>query len=140
VALERYTHARYRPAEVLATLPPALARSTPDNRPRTGDLRRAYDPLLGIAPAHYVRVLTGREPGPDGKIICPLHTEKTPSLHVYATAERGWACFGCRARDGKPLGGDIYTLASQLWGVPARGRDFLALRSGLDALFGVERG
>ncbi len=140
VRLHRYTPARYRSSEILAALPPVpptptLFRGTPPGLPRTSD------PLLSIAPADYVRVLTGREPGRDHKIACPLHTEKTPSFHVYSTAELGWACFGCPTPTGKPLGGDIYTLASLLWltgqsrDVPLRGRQFIEVRRRLMAIF-----
>jgi CHC2 zinc finger/RepB DNA-primase N-terminal domain len=141
VRLFRYTAARYRPSEILPALPPVPAapaiicgRDAPRSLPRTND------PLLSIAPADYVRVLTRREPGRDHKIACPLHSEKKPSFHVYSTAERGWACFGCPTPTGRPLGGDIYTLASQLWGIPTSGRDFIELRDRLDDLFGVRRG
>jgi len=93
-----------------------------------------------IAPARYVKALTGREPTRQGKIRCPFHPDATPSLHVYRSSERGWTCFACTGPDGRPLGGDIYTLASLLWGVPASGREFLELRARLDALFGLRRG
>ncbi len=139
VRLHRYTPARYRPSEILTVLPqlPDPPASTRD--PHRGP-RRSSDPLLEIAPADYVRVLTGREPGRDHKIACPLHEEKKPSFHVYATAEQGWTCFGCPTPTGKPLGGDIYQLASLLWGIPTSGQDFIQLRDRLDNTFGVHRG
>jgi CHC2 zinc finger len=60
-------------------------------RPRgTGE-----DPLLAIAPAEYVELLTGRVVGRNGKVRCPFHEDRTPSLHVFDTPERGWFCFGC---------------------------------------------
>ncbi len=140
VRLLRYTSARYRPAEILAVLPPTPVARTISDGARAQHPVRAGDPLLGIAPAEYVRVLTGREPGRDHKIACPLHPDKTPSFHVYATAERGWTCFGCPTSNGRPLGGDIYKLGSLLWGIPTSGRDFLRLRDRLDHMFGVRRG
>jgi hypothetical protein len=140
VRLVRYTSARYRPTDLLGTLPPMpAAPPIKDHKPAQG-LCRADDPLLNIAPVDYVRVLTHREPGPDHKIICPLHTETKPSFHIYPTADRGWTCFGCPTPTGKPLGGDIYKLASLLWGIPTSGRDFIELRDRLDHLFGVHRG
>jgi hypothetical protein len=140
VRLLRYTPARYRPTELLAALPsapptPPVRDPKPPQSPRRTD-----DPLLRIAPGDYVRVLTHREPGRDHKIVCPLHPEKKPSFHVYPTAERGWTCFGCPTPTSKPLGGDIYKLASLLWGIPTSGRDFIELRDRLDDLFGVHRG
>ena len=90
---------------------------------------RKPDPLLEIEPARYVRALTGANPQRHGKIHCPFHPDNTPSLHVYHSPERGWTCFGCTRADGRPLGGDIYTLASLLWGIPATGRGFLRAAS-----------
>ncbi len=139
VELLRYTNARYRPQEILSALP-ALAEPPPRRLPRRSRSGSHPDPLLMIEPARYVKVLTGREPTRQGKIRCPFHPDDTPSLHVYRSPERGWTCFGCTSPDGRPLGGDIYTLASLLWGVPASGREFLELRVRLDALFGVRRG
>jgi hypothetical protein len=140
VRLARYSPGRYRPADILSILPatPRLpAASDPGavrSQPRTGD------PLLHIEPADYVRVLTGRQVGRDHKITCPFHDDRTPSFHVYPTAEDGWTCFACTTPKGRPLGGNIYNLASLLWGIPATGRDFLQLRSRLDQVFGVRRG
>jgi len=92
VTLERFTGERFETAELLARLPelpqPAAAVRVP-----AADF--AGDPLRAIAPAVYVEALTGRAPGRDGKIACPLHKDRTPSFHVYETAEEGWYCFGC---------------------------------------------
>ena len=139
VELLRYTNARYRPEEILGALP-AVPEPPARGMPRRSRSGPHPDPLLMIEPARYVRVLTGREPTRQGKIRCPFHSDETPSLHVYRSPERGWTCFACTSPDGRPLGGDIYTLASLLWGVPASGREFLELRARLDALFGVRRG
>jgi RepB DNA-primase from phage plasmid len=140
VRLRQYTSIRYQPAEILSNLPPS---PTPQAAPPTqaaAGRHHSADPLLAIEPARYVHVLTGREPGREGKIHCPFHhPDNTPSFHVYRTPGRGWTCFGCTAPGGKLLGGDIYTLASLVWGIPASGRDFIELQSRLDALFAVNR-
>ncbi len=140
VELCHYSPVRYAPIEILDALPPlppsGTSESAPSVRQRRGD---GEDPLLWIAPAHYVHALTGREPGRNGKINCPFHDDETPSFHAYPTPERGWTCFGCPTPNGKPLGGDIYTLASLLWDIPTRGRHFLRLRDRLDDVFGVRR-
>ncbi|MDP9187627.1 MAG: hypothetical protein M3O25_00070, partial [Actinomycetota bacterium] len=54
---------------------------------------RTGDPLPAIEPAVYVHRLTGRAAGRDGKVACPFHPERTPSLHAYPDPARGWACF-----------------------------------------------
>ena len=122
--------------EILTALPPMPT----VQRPPAHGRNRTSDPLLQIEPAYYVRVLTGRQVGRGRKIHCPLHADEHPSFHVYETPEQGWTCFGCTSADGRPLGGDIYTLASLLWSIPTRRADFLKLRKALDALFGVQRG
>jgi hypothetical protein len=138
VELVGYSDARYMPAEILAALP------SPDrtNRGAPHDLRlpREQDPLHQIEPAHYVRLLTGRSPDNEGKVACPFHQDDKPSLHVYPTPKQGWACYGCSTPDGKPFGGDIYTFASSLWGIPSRGPSFLDLQARLDDVFAVMRG
>jgi RepB DNA-primase N-terminal domain/CHC2 zinc finger len=139
VHLRQYTGARYQLVEILRSLPSAPITPTQRDVRQAPTLGRASDPLLLIEPARYVRVLTGRQPARDGKISCPFHGDDNPSFHVYPRPEQGWACFGCPTPDGKPLGGDIYTLASMVWNLPTSGRDFLALRGRLDELFGVRR-
>jgi hypothetical protein len=140
VRLRQFTSIRYQPAEILTNLPPSLTpRATHPTRTAGGG-RDGADPLLAIEPAHYVQVLTRREPGRDNKIRCPFHhPDHTPSFHVYSTPGRGWTCFGCTTPNGKLLGGDIYTLASLLWSIPTRGPGFIELQSRLDALFAVNR-
>ena len=99
---------------------------------------RNGDPLLAIPPRVYVAVLTGREVGRDGKIACPFHPDRSPSLHAYREPHQGWTCFSAKCwRGDRPNGGDIYDLASQLWKVPTRGPDFLQLRHRLHDVFGV---
>ena len=104
----------------------------PDTRTRqdrvSGPVRRLSavpDPLAGIDPADYVRALTGLEPDRDGKVRCPLHEDRTPSLHAYPDADRGWYCFGCER------GGSVYDLAAILGGfpLPLRGADYVAVRN-----------
>jgi hypothetical protein len=87
------------------------------------------DPLRRIPPDVYVRVLTGRVAGRDRKVLCPLHDDRTPSLHVYETPEQGWYCFGCGR------GGSIYDLAAAIYGLAPRGTAFLRLRALLNERF-----
>lgn len=147
VRLTRCAGRRYTLAELTAALPTAANAgedSVASARAAAGcavgyRTRAAGDPLLAIAPEQYVRVLTGRRVGRDQKISCPFHKDDTPSFHVYPTAEQGWTCFGCETTSGKRRGGDIYTLASLLYGIPASGAGFFELRERLDELFGVTR-
>jgi len=44
----------------------------------------------------------------DGKIACPFHNEKTPSLKLYG-GSRGWCCFGCGA------GGSVIDFVARLF-------------------------
>lgn len=134
VELIQHTGQLHRTKDILAAIP-ATPRAA--NRPRRLQDARRDDPLQHIKPAHYIRLLTGHTPGPDGKIACPFHEDHTPSLHVYETPEQGWACYGCPTPDGKPLGGDIYTLASLLWHIPAHGPAFNDLRARLNDVFRV---
>lgn len=80
-------------------------------------------------PAEYVRLSANVRAEPGAKIRCPLpgHEDRTPSFHVYESAEGGWFCFGCGR------GGGIYQLAAFLAGLklPLRGTDFLAVESAL---------
>jgi hypothetical protein len=87
------------------------------------------DQLLNIEPTVYVTELVGRAPGRNHKISCPFHEDRTPSLHVYSTPERGWSCFSCGR------GGSIYDLAAAMWGMNPRGREFLQIRELLQERF-----
>lgn len=80
------------------------------------------DPLLLVTPPEYVEAFTGQQVGRDGKITCPFHDDRTPSLHVYAEPEQGWTCFGCQRS------GSIYDFCGHLWNMDTRGKDFVALR------------
>ena len=86
------------------------------------------DPLLSLAPALYVERLTGQRVGRSGKVRCPFHEDRTPSLHVYHQPAQGWACFGCGR------GGSVYDFAGELWQLDTRGPEFLALRNRLHDL------
>lgn len=111
----------YRLAELVAGLPPGVPLA-----PGAAALRIiSADPLLSIEPARYIPELTGLALGRDSKVSCPFHEDRTPSLHVFATAERGWFCFGCGR------GGSIYDLAASLWGLQTRGGEFVELRERL---------
>lgn len=71
-----------------------------------------------------------------GKVPCPFHEDRTPSLHVYATGEDGWCCFSARcAAGGRPRGGTIYDLAGPLLGYQTTGQDFRALKRELLRIF-----
>jgi len=131
-ALRLAVERRVRAADVVGELPdpPGPRR---DSAPVLAQQRRGGDPLLVIAPDVYVQRLLGVEVPRHRKVPCPFHSDRHPSLHVYDTPARGWYCFGrCRR------GGTIYDLAAPLYGYGARGEDFLALRSELRRLFGLD--
>ena len=116
---------RYELAEVLERVP-ALTSDRIERRWRDQPPRRvARDPLLRIPPPIYVGELLGVRARRGAKVHCPFHRDEIPSLHVYATAERGWSCFSCGR------GGSVYDLAAGLWGYETRGRDFVRLRTAL---------
>jgi CHC2 zinc finger len=105
------------------TPPPAPAPATTS---QSAPLR-GHDPLRALDPAHYVSVLTGHAVGRSRKVLCPLHEDRTPSLHVY---DDGWYCFGCNRH-----GHSAYDLAAAVWNLHTRGPDFLELRARLYELF-----
>ena len=107
------------------------------DRPRSGrtEIDRA---LLTIPAAEYVRALTRCSPDRSGKISCPFHEDRTPSLQLYEDGT--WYCYGaCQ------MGGSIYDFAGQLWltgqsggersGWKLRGREFLWVRQRLVEIF-----
>ncbi len=117
----------YESEELCDSLPP-----TPAPPPRSSQPRRVDDdPLLAIPPRVYVERLLGVEVPRSGFVSCQFHVDRTPSLKVYETPERGWMCFSARCR----RGGSIYDLAAALWGLGTRGPDFLELRRRLLASF-----
>jgi len=97
-------------------------RTVPQGPQRAGD-----DLLRRIEPVIYVAVLTGEDVPNDRKVSCPFHRDRTPSLHVYETAEEGWFCYGCRR------GGSVYDLGAAVFGLSATGREFHELRRRLYA-------
>lgn len=123
---------RFDPGEVLARAPEVEL----GHVERRWSTRPARDPgrdgLLCIPPVLYVSELLGVSARAGRKVRCPFHADERPSLHVYATASRGWSCFSCRR------GGSIYDLAGELWGMSTRGREFLSLRRELEARFAAE--
>jgi hypothetical protein len=129
VILERFTGEAFDADQVSDHLPaPPVAAA----QRRQGDgERHSTDPLLALEPRAYVEGLTGLSVNRDAKVNCPLHEDRTPSLHVYAGAG-GWFCFGCER------GGSIYDLAAELWRLDTHGEDFLELRRRLHAELGVD--
>ena len=87
--------------------------------------------LLAIPAAEYARVLTSRQPNNEGKIPCPFHPDRHPSLQLYP--DGGFYCFGSGCR----RGGSIFDFAGHLWGIDPRGTAFLELRERLADLFGL---
>ncbi len=138
--LFKLTDTTYHHKEILAALPALPASSVHQATRRDRDPTAYEDLLQRVHPRIYVQVLTGRDPGRSGKIHCPFHEDRRPSFHVYNTPERGWTCFACTTPSGRRLGGDIYTLASLLWGIPNRGHSFYALRTRLEETFDLHRG
>ena len=140
VVLARFTGERFPAREVAGGLADPPGRARPgrprDPRARSGDL------LLAIEPAVYIEALTGRRVGRDGKVACPFHPDERPSLHAYPDPADGWTCYSARCwRGDRPNGGDIYSLAAQLWltgqsrDAPLRGKRFIEVRERLMVLF-----
>lgn len=101
--------------------------ASPSRRARSRDGHS--DALLQVRPERYVAVLTGQRVGRSRKVRCPLHDDRTASLHVYAEPARGWYCFGCRR------GGSVYDLVAAMWRVEPRGAGFVAVRERLATIF-----
>ena len=126
VEIEHLDVTAFDPAELVGELP------DPPERPscNLGTARPigvGDDPLLAIPPTVYVEALTGRQVGRDGKIACPFHEDRTPSLHVYPTVERGWCCHaGCG-------GGTVIDFGAKLYGIEPRGAGFHQIRQRLEA-------
>jgi hypothetical protein len=113
----------YRVEHVVGRVDPAR----PTARQRAVD---DPDVLRRIEPRHYFAVLADIEVPQHRKVRCPFHDDRTPSLHVYEDAKRGWYCFGCGH------GGSIYDFAALLWGYGTHGPHFVALRSELLTVLG----
>ena len=132
VALRADAGARFEVADVVARAPEIQAEPV-ERRWRTRGTRDpGGDGLLRIPPAVYVGELLGVNARPGRKVHCPFHDDERPSLHVYATASRGWSCFSCGR------GGSIYDLAADLWGMETRGRAFVELRQLLADSFAAQ--
>jgi len=118
---------RYALGELLAGLPTTRAgQRSVGNSSRPTARRTALDrELLAIPARHYVAALTGRGADRTGKVACPFHDDRTPSLQLYGDGT--FYCFGC-AR-----GGTIYDFAAHLWSTGTRNGEFLALRERLQA-------
>jgi DNA primase RepB-like protein/CHC2-type zinc finger protein len=83
-------------AELDRRLPALPAEPAEPAEPQRWSPRAAgEDRLLAVSPRVYVERLTGAPIGRSGKMRCPLHEDRTPSLHVYEDPQRGWYCFGC---------------------------------------------
>ena len=134
----------YELEELLAGLEdPAIARHTsrerqagrrsePSARRRMATDTAALDERLREIPTSvYVLRLTGVEPNREGKIACPFHHDRTPSLQCYPDGM--FCCFGCRQA------GSIFDFAAALWGLGTKGREFLVLRDRLADELGIER-
>jgi len=123
---------RYSLAELTDELPedPHAARAASrQSRLAASRLDRG---LLAIPAADYVRVLAGLAPDRSGKVRCPFHPDRTPSLQLYE--DGGFYCFGCRR------GGTIFDFAAHLWGITPRQQGFIELRSRLATTFVVAGG
>ncbi len=121
---------RYDVDELLDGLPdpPARPRAAVAGGTGRAPRGRSKDPLLQIPAAEYVRRLTGLEPDRAGKIACPFHDDRSPSLQLYP--DGSWYCFGaCQT------GGSIFDFGSRWFGIPTKGPGFVELRYRLaDAL------
>jgi hypothetical protein len=132
-------HARYTLAQLITGLPKPISVGARESRPaRQQRPRTTLDRELRTIPtSDYVLVLAGREPNGVGKVLCPFHNDRDPSLQVYDGGS--FYCFGCRK------GGTIYDFAAHLWfsGEPTsalRGRRFIEVRERLMALFFPDAG
>jgi len=68
---------------------------------------------------------TVRRAGQDYKACCPIHQERTPSMHLY-TNDQQYHCFGCGAH------GDVISLVRQMENLDfVEAVEFLARRAGI---------
>jgi hypothetical protein len=119
--------ARYKLAQITAALPTERPPAPVGGRGARFGFSSVERDLLAIPAGEYARVLVGVAPDRAGKIRCPFHPDRTPSLQLYA--DGGFFCFGCRR------GGSIFDFAANLWGITPRERGFIELRSRLAAVF-----
>jgi len=126
----RLLHIGEQNAVAVSDLEGSLPPEPPRQRARTSavSLRSRADVLRAVPPRVYVERLTDQQVARSGKIHCPFHEDRTPSLHVYPEPGRGWYCYGCRR------GGSVYDLAALLWQRETRGQEFHRLRADLQAL------
>jgi hypothetical protein len=117
-------------AEVLANVP-MLDPPRPARVMRIAPPPAADDALRGIPATDYVPALVGCELVA-GKVPCPFHEDRTPSLHCYPD-DGGWHCFGCGA------GGSIIDFGAGLYDIEPRGSGYHEIRRRLagDLLRGV---
>jgi len=54
----------------------------------------------------------GYQPNRAGNILCPFHSERTPSLKIYNEPGRGFCCYGCNAS------GSVIDFVMMLLGIP----------------------
>jgi hypothetical protein len=129
--VELVTARRYDLTELIDGLPDPPVRTREGGAGRGRELRHPLDrALLGIPAAEYVRALTGREPSRAGKLHCPFHGDRHPSLQLYE--DGSWYCFGACRR-----GGTIYDFAAALWLTDTKGPAFIELRDRLAAELGA---
>lgn len=55
-----------------------------------------------------VAEMCGYKPDRAGRILCPFHHEKTPSMKIYS-GNRGFYCYGCQT------GGDVVKFAQRVF-------------------------
>lgn len=102
-----------RPAKGLAQGP---SRTVPDQR---------LEELLAVPSPVYAKALADAEANRAGKILCPFHSEETPSLQLYS--DGSFYCFG---RDCK-RGGTVIDFGAYLSGIAPRRSSFITLRDRL---------
>jgi hypothetical protein len=90
------------------------------------------DPLKRIPAAVYLPAIACVVVSSSGRCRCPMpdHPDEHPSAKAYGTR---WVCFSCGAR------GDVIKLASEVYGLEPRGRDFIELRRLIAAALGGTR-
>nr|WP_325301074.1 CHC2 zinc finger domain-containing protein [uncultured Oscillibacter sp.] len=63
-------------------------------------------------PVERVFEFYGYHPDRNGYILCPFHSEKTPSLKLFTGNKPGWKCFGCGE------GGSVIDFVEKLFDLP----------------------